>query len=82
MLKAKFKSNSMYVCICAAVTEREVLEAIDQGAATVEEVSFCTGAGQHCGTCTRALTSIVDACTGDRREAGGSVHLRMLTSAA
>jgi bacterioferritin-associated ferredoxin len=72
----------MYVCVCAAVSERDILEAIDQGATTVEDVSFCTGAGKHCGTCARALASMVDECAAGGADDGRPLHLRVLTSAA
>ncbi|MGD9989967.1 (2Fe-2S)-binding protein [Pseudonocardia sp.] len=41
----------MYVCICAAVTETELLECIDSGARTVDEIGDACGAGTGCGGC-------------------------------
>ncbi len=41
----------MYVCICHAVTERQVSDAIASGAATEEDVGDLTGAGTTCGGC-------------------------------
>jgi bacterioferritin-associated ferredoxin len=59
-LKAKFNfSELMYVCLCNGVTERDILEAIEAGASSVEEVGHCTGAGTRCGTCVRTLAAMV-----------------------
>lgn len=41
----------MYVCLCMGVTDREIRAAISEGASSVEEVAFCTGAGTRCGSC-------------------------------
>jgi bacterioferritin-associated ferredoxin len=41
----------VFVCICSAVTEREILSAVADGAATVEAVAEATDAGLGCGTC-------------------------------
>jgi bacterioferritin-associated ferredoxin len=41
----------MYVCICQAVTDREVGAVIASGAGTAEEVGNRCGAGTGCGTC-------------------------------
>jgi len=41
----------MYVCVCNAVTERQVKEAIDAGATTVKALSRQLGVGSQCGAC-------------------------------
>jgi bacterioferritin-associated ferredoxin len=41
----------MYTCICLAVTEDEVLETIEDGARTEDEVGERCGAGTGCGSC-------------------------------
>ena len=45
----------MYVCVCNAVTEREVGEAIDGGARTRSEVTRACGAGGDCGSCHKQI---------------------------
>jgi bacterioferritin-associated ferredoxin len=74
----------MYVCLCTGATERDVLEAIEAGASSVEEVSHCTGAGTRCGSCVRTVAAMLDAAeTGPRaRACSGLTALRVLTSAA
>jgi bacterioferritin-associated ferredoxin len=49
----------MYVCFCAAVTDRAVLEAIESGARTVEDVTSRSRAGSGCGGCRRSLDALI-----------------------
>jgi bacterioferritin-associated ferredoxin len=41
----------LYVCVCNAVTEREVYAAIDAGATTVKALNRELGIGSQCGAC-------------------------------
>lgn len=41
----------MYVCICAAVTDRQVRAATAAGAASLEELAATLGVGTGCGCC-------------------------------
>jgi bacterioferritin-associated ferredoxin len=45
----------MYVCVCNAVTDQEVDQAIDAGATTRQEVTRACGAGGDCGSCHRMI---------------------------
>ncbi|GGP27562.1 (2Fe-2S)-binding protein [Silvimonas amylolytica] len=42
----------MYVCICNAVTEKDIHKAVEQGMRTFTQVQMATGAGTCCGQCT------------------------------
>ena len=50
----------MYVCVCKAVTDREVTRAIQQGACTRRQLAQCTGVGSVCGKCSQSLKSLLD----------------------
>lgn len=41
----------MYVCICNAITERQVRECASQGTCSVEELEAALGIGAGCGRC-------------------------------
>jgi bacterioferritin-associated ferredoxin len=41
----------MYVCVCNAVTEKQVYEAIDNGAKTLKALSKQLDVGKQCGAC-------------------------------
>ena len=41
----------MYVCICNAVTDRHIAQAVDEGALTVEDLQRKLSLGSQCGNC-------------------------------
>ncbi len=53
----------MYACICNAVTDREVEDAVHAGAETIEEIGEVTAAGTTCGGCHSTLDSLIRSCT-------------------
>ena len=50
----------MYVCICRAVTEKEVRTAIDAGASTVKDVIKACCAGDDCGGCHGVIEAMIE----------------------
>ena len=53
--------STMYVCVCLAVTDKEVETAIEDGADTREQVTRVCGAGGDCGSCHEMIDQIIDA---------------------
>lgn len=49
----------MIVCQCAAVSDRDILRAIDRGATTVKEISRRTGAARCCGSCRSEVEALL-----------------------
>ena len=47
----------MYICICNAVTEKQVHKAVEQGASSLEDLQLDLGVATCCGQCAD------DACT-------------------
>lgn len=41
----------MYVCICKAVSERRISQAVGEGVTTLKELRERTGLGTNCGKC-------------------------------
>jgi bacterioferritin-associated ferredoxin len=41
----------MYVCVCNAVTERQIYQAAKEGAKTVKQLKETLGVGADCGRC-------------------------------
>jgi bacterioferritin-associated ferredoxin len=41
----------MYVCICNAITESDVLEAVEAGAEDLWDLQSATGLASGCGSC-------------------------------
>jgi bacterioferritin-associated ferredoxin len=50
----------MYVCLCRAVTDHRIREAIDSGASTTEEVTQACGAGGDCGACAGYIEELIE----------------------
>jgi bacterioferritin-associated ferredoxin len=50
----------MYICVCKGVTDRQVKQAIDNGACTRRQLYKCTGAGDVCGKCAPHLRQMLD----------------------
>ncbi len=53
----------MYVCICNAITERQVRECAREGARSLDELTFKLGVGAGCGRCREcAAQLLMEAC--------------------
>ncbi len=50
----------MYVCVCKAVTDKQIQQAIDNGACTRKQLYQCTGAGDVCGKCSNHIREMLD----------------------
>lgn len=49
----------MYVCICNNITEREIQQAIDDGARSVRDLNHALCVGSECGKCTCTARQII-----------------------
>ena len=54
----------MYVCICHAVTERDIYQAVDAGARCLREVQKMTKVSTCCGACSSRAEECI-ACYSD-----------------
>lgn len=61
--------RAMYVCICNAVTERDIAAAANRGVTTLEELRMATGCASTCGTCACFAEDILET---HRREAAAA----------
>jgi bacterioferritin-associated ferredoxin len=53
----------MYVCICNAVTERQVRECARDGACSLEELALQLGVGAGCGRCRDCAAELLNELT-------------------
>ncbi len=51
----------MYVCICQAVTDREILAAVARGATRLEDLTMTLGVGAGCGCCRGTAAALIEA---------------------
>ncbi len=61
----------MYVCICRAVREKHILNVIQNGARSVDEVEAACGAGGDCGSCREEIADLITAHEQSGKTAGG-----------
>ncbi len=54
------------ICFCQNVTSGMIKNAVDNGAATLEEVQAATGAGTVCGGCISNIQRLVEQFTDER----------------
>jgi len=50
----------MYVCICNAVTERQVRECAGSGVRSIDELAMQLGVGAGCGRCRDCAADLLD----------------------
>lgn len=56
----------MYVCVCNAVTERQVRELVDSGCTSVAELRMRTGLGADCGSCLKSAVRLLRGAQADQ----------------
>jgi bacterioferritin-associated ferredoxin len=50
----------MYVCVCNAVTERDIGRAVSEGCCTLKHLRAQTGVGSCCGRCTPCARQVMN----------------------
>lgn len=50
----------MYVCICHAVTDTDIVSAVENGACDLSSLAERLGAGTGCGTCQEFTQQLID----------------------
>ncbi|RJE72171.1 bacterioferritin [Pseudoalteromonas citrea] len=50
----------MYICICHGVTDKKIVQTIEDGATSMRELSRELGVGTQCGKCTNCTKKILN----------------------
>lgn len=53
------RGGLMYICLCNAITDRQIVHAAEHGARTQEDLAQELGVGLGCGRCTSCAKSIL-----------------------
>lgn len=61
----------MIVCLCEAVSDREIKGCIDRGCRSLGEVRRTCGAGRGCGACHAMVREMIDAAPSLSESVGG-----------
>jgi bacterioferritin-associated ferredoxin len=52
----------MYLCICKAVSDQQIRQAVEQGVRTLGDLSARFGVGIECGKCIDGIREFLDTC--------------------
>ena len=63
----------MYVCICNAVTDRHIAQAVEAGALTVEDLQRKLSLGSQCGNCKACATDCLASLRHEAAAVAGAV---------
>lgn len=50
----------MYVCLCKGITDKQIVQAVNNGAASVRELRQQFGLGNQCGKCTCMARGVIN----------------------
>jgi len=50
----------MYVCVCKAVTDKQITSAISEGICTRKQLFQCLGVGRDCGKCQPHIKELIN----------------------
>lgn len=50
----------MYICVCKAVTDQQILDAVEEGVQNVQQLGEACGAGTGCGHCRQTAQELID----------------------
>jgi bacterioferritin-associated ferredoxin len=49
----------MYICVCKAITDSQILTAIEKGVCTHKQLTHCFGVGKDCGKCRKEVLDLL-----------------------
>lgn len=52
-------TNTMFVCVCSAVSDHQITDAINEGACSFKDLQDNLGVAQTCGTCSCEVKKIL-----------------------
>ena len=50
----------MYICVCNAISDKDVKTAIKNGAKSIKELNQQLNVGSNCGTCVSSIQLLID----------------------
>ena len=64
----------MYICICNAITDKQIRKAAESGARNIRDLKRELGVAANCGTCQEDALQILQESRQERRAAGPVVY--------
>lgn len=70
----------MFICVCHAVTDSAIRQAVGEGANSFRDLSFSTGCGTQCGSCVKLAREVMDAALTGQGSPKSAVKLQVMAS--
>jgi len=70
----------MYICICHAVTDSAIRQAVGEGVNNFRDLSFNTGCGTQCGSCVQLVREVMDEALAGEGSPKSAVKLQVIAS--
>jgi len=70
----------MYVCICKAVTDSAIRQAVQAGARSLRDLSARTGCSTQCGRCVHVAREVMDTALAEIGSPKSPVELEIVAS--
>ena len=61
----------MYICICNAITDRQIVQAAEQGARSPDDLAHGLGVGLGCGRCASCAIALLQESVAALKESAG-----------
>jgi bacterioferritin-associated ferredoxin len=61
----------MYICVCNAVTESNIRDAVGSGIRNLQQLARATGCGSSCGCCKEMAVEVIQQALHDKRNDPG-----------
>lgn len=71
----------MYICICKAVNDAAIKNAVSEGIKNFRDLSSATGCGTQCGSCIKFARDVLDQALLDAGSPKSSVNLAVVSNA-
>jgi len=68
----------MYICICNAVTDTDIRQAVDEGVRNLKQLRQATGCANTCGSCSEAATEVLQQALSTKRNSRNLLPLLQL----
>jgi bacterioferritin-associated ferredoxin len=71
----------MFICICHAVTDSTIRQAVRRGASSFRDLSFETGCGTQCGSCVSHAREVMNGALAELGLTASEEKLRIVSGA-